>query len=576
MVQFNTKEKELIIKIVYYGPGLSGKTTNLKHIHRTTDPDKTTKLISLNTENDRTLFFDLLPYEIGNLSGMKIKLQLYTVPGQAQYKSTRKAVLNGSDGIVFVADSQRYMMTANIENMKDMIINCRENNININNVPLVLQYNKRDLPKISSVNELNNILNKRNVPSFEAVALNGEGVFETLKQVLYNAIDHIIKEYEISVIQSEVQNIKKLIEKNLGRFYKNGMEDEKHIETEQDNIQEHNYDGKTPMKEINTSPVITINEIDVDKQMKDLENQFLDNGNGQGMKDPSFKTEETIEEVKTKKPKTVPDLIEKAVDSNIKISQLYVQVDDVKRQLNQKVKELAVLNQVSNLMASNEEVPEILKRIFKYAMEAKMLQHGSLLVPKKDGYKQLICVGFEKDPINNINTRENGNLLNILSNRKNITAVNVLNSSTLIDLNIQDESWIKKIEELEIDSFLIAPLISKGNIHGVFNFYRVNSPFDFSKDDVEFINSLAAQAAMVIENTKLKHKSGKDESVKIQNFGRVLLVIQKRLQGNIGALNNLHEYFSSSAQTHLELLVKNEKEMNKKLLKSINDIINKA
>lgn len=576
MVQFNTKEKELIIKLVYYGPGLSGKTTNLKHIHKTTDPDKNTQLISLNTEKDRTLFFDLLPYEIGHLSGMKIKLQLYTVPGQAQYSTTRKAVLSGADGIAFIADSQRYMMTSNINSLKDMIFNLKENNINHDKIPLVLQYNKRDLPKISGINELNNILNRRNSPYFEGIALNGDGVFETLTKLLNDTIDYIVKEYEISVLTEDISKIKKLIKKNLGRWTKDFIPEE---EISHEEEASNNDTVKQEMKESPTEPKFSFETKDPLEEIMLLEKQY-GKGSTYTEQEPidNYVPEES-EEVEEAEERLISDkeLIEKAVDSNVKISQLYVQLDDIKRQLREKINELSVLNQVSNLMASGENVPEILKQIFKYAMEAKKLQHGSLLVPKKDSYKQLICIGFDKDPISSINLRDGTSLLKKLAEKKKIIAVNVLNSASIVDLGLDEDDFLNELEDLEIDSFIIAPMISKGVIHGIFNYYRVNSPFEFNKEDTEFLYSLATQGALVIENTKLKHKSSVSNitkgNKKTENLERLMHIVQKRLQGNINSLNSINEYFSASSQTHLELIVKNEKEMNKKVLKTINDII---
>jgi small GTP-binding protein len=183
MVLFNYATKEITMKIVYYGPGLCGKTTNLQYIHSRLNPKTRGKLISLATETDRTLFFDFLPMEIGTLKGFKIRFQLYTVPGQVRYNATRKLVLKGSDGVVFVADSQRALMDQNIESLENLKENLVLNGLDPNDIPLVLQFNKRDLKDISPVPELNEMLNYKGVPFFQSVAIRGDGVLETFKEI---------------------------------------------------------------------------------------------------------------------------------------------------------------------------------------------------------------------------------------------------------------------------------------------------------------------------------------------------------------------------------------------------------
>lgn len=174
---------QMAAKIVYYGPGLCGKTTNLQFIYRKTSPNSRGEIVSLETETDRTLFFDLLPIDVGTISGFKTRFQLYTVPGQVFYNSTRKLVLRGVDGLVFIADSQVPMMEANIESLANLRQNLAEQNLSLDEIPLVYQYNKRDLKNILSIDELNKNINTKNLPYFEAAAIYGKGVFETLKGV---------------------------------------------------------------------------------------------------------------------------------------------------------------------------------------------------------------------------------------------------------------------------------------------------------------------------------------------------------------------------------------------------------
>ncbi len=191
MALLNHAKNELSAKIVYYGPGLSGKTTNLEWIHKKLEPEKRGKLISLETKTDRTLFFDFLPVQIGEIMGYRLRFNVYTVPGQIFYNETRRMVLKGVDGVVFVADSQKEMANENLENLKNLAENLKAIGKSLSEVPLVFQYNKRDLPNVLSVKELNRLLNPRGLPFFEAVAIRGEGIVTTLTRITRMVADHL-------------------------------------------------------------------------------------------------------------------------------------------------------------------------------------------------------------------------------------------------------------------------------------------------------------------------------------------------------------------------------------------------
>jgi signal recognition particle receptor subunit beta len=184
----NYASREINCKIVYYGPGLCGKTTNLEYIYEKVSPNTRGKLISLATETERTLFFDFLPVDLGSIRGFKTRFHLYTVPGQVYYNASRKLILKGVDGVVFVADSQVERLDANIESMHNLYDNLGEYEIDLRKTPFVIQYNKRDLPNVSSVAEMEAQLNPDGVPYFEAVAMRGVGVFDTLKSVAKRVI----------------------------------------------------------------------------------------------------------------------------------------------------------------------------------------------------------------------------------------------------------------------------------------------------------------------------------------------------------------------------------------------------
>ena len=183
MTFINYAAREINCKIVYYGPGLCGKTTNLQWIYDKTNPQAKGKLISLATETDRTLFFDFLPLDLGTVRGFKTRFHLYTVPGQVFYDASRKLILKGVDGVIFVADSQDARLEANIEALQNLEKNLQEQGYDLKEVPYALQLNKRDLPTALPVDELYSQLNYKGEPTFEAVAMNGTGVFDTLKSV---------------------------------------------------------------------------------------------------------------------------------------------------------------------------------------------------------------------------------------------------------------------------------------------------------------------------------------------------------------------------------------------------------
>lgn len=189
----NYSTKEINCKIVYYGPGLAGKTTNLQHIYKKVNPDAKGTMISLPTENERTLFFDFLPLALGNIKGFKTRFHLYTVPGQVFYNASRKLILKGVDGIVFVADSQVERIEANLESLENLKLNLTELGYDLSQIPYVIQYNKRDLQNISDVSDLKGLLNTHKVPDFESIAIKNKNVFETLKAVAKLVLEDLKK-----------------------------------------------------------------------------------------------------------------------------------------------------------------------------------------------------------------------------------------------------------------------------------------------------------------------------------------------------------------------------------------------
>ena len=191
MVLINKAINEVTVKLVYYGPGLCGKTTNLEKVYANPKLDNKGKMISMSTETDRTLFFDFMPMELGTIAGQKVRVQLYTVPGQVFYDATRKLVLRGADGVVFVADSQASMKESNLDSLHNLTTNLRLNRLDPDKVALVFQYNKRDLPNVASVEEMNEYLQPGNAPVIEASAINGQGVTATLRAAITRILDNL-------------------------------------------------------------------------------------------------------------------------------------------------------------------------------------------------------------------------------------------------------------------------------------------------------------------------------------------------------------------------------------------------
>lgn len=196
----NYSTREITCKIVYYGPGRSGKTTNLEYVHSRAPTDRRGEMLSLATETDRTLFFDFLPLDLGTISGFRTRLQLYTVPGQVYYDATRKLVLKGADGVVFVADSQRRMLDENVESLRNLHENLLAEGFDVRDMPLVFQYNKRDLPGVVSIETLSDALNFRELPEFAATAVVGAGVFDTLRGISEGVLRSLSRRYQRPVV----------------------------------------------------------------------------------------------------------------------------------------------------------------------------------------------------------------------------------------------------------------------------------------------------------------------------------------------------------------------------------------
>ncbi len=226
MAQFNYNTREIIAKVVYYGPSVGGKTTNLQWLHSKLDPKSVGKLFSLETEADRTLFFDLLPINLGNIKGMDLRLKVYTVPGQVKYNSTRKMVLTGADAVTFVSDSDAKRHKDNVESLKNLAENLAANGLNIRTIPLVLQYNKRDVANALPIDVMDKKLNFRNLPAFGSVAIDPSdlGVLNCFIAILVAMVESFAEKYKIGKTSDEIKRITTKLERNLREHVERGSE----------------------------------------------------------------------------------------------------------------------------------------------------------------------------------------------------------------------------------------------------------------------------------------------------------------------------------------------------------------
>ena len=223
MANFNYNTREIIAKIVYYGPSFGGKTTSLQWLHNKFDPQYIGKLFSLDTEADRTLFFDLLPVHLGVIKGMSLRLKIYTVPGQVKYNATRKMVLTGADAVVFVADSEISRHKDNLESLENLAKNLAEKGLDIKSIPLVLQYNKRDLPNVLPLEVLNEKLNFRRLPAFGSIAVNpnDQGVAESFIAILGLMVKSFRQKYNVAETEDELKQTITKLEKTFRRHLQN-------------------------------------------------------------------------------------------------------------------------------------------------------------------------------------------------------------------------------------------------------------------------------------------------------------------------------------------------------------------
>lgn len=448
MVQISFTKKEILIKIVYYGMALGGKTTSLQYIHSRIKNKGNAKLYSVKTEEDRTLFFDFLPLTIPSLNDYKIKLKLYTVPGQVKYASTRRAVLAATDGIVFVVDSQDHLIKENRESLKDLADNLKFYNFDINKIPIVMQYNKRDLKNILPLPECKKNFNVKNWPDFPTIAINGTGVLDAFFEISKRVILDLIKNKKLSVPDNFTEEF---------ILYLRDIFTDREEEEEEENITETKNKGEKVIKE------------------KKKGNEFK-------IVFPSSKTDSGDE------------LIHQAVQTNMELTELYHELEETKSKLEIKVNQLVSASKLAQAIVSELD----LNKIFKLASDSLKLSTKigiSLLLEDKNGeLKQEFIDNITEDYLIEI-ARETGNDLHIqVYNQNKIVIV----SKTK---NVEIYKLLKMYHPLVKGSISLPLRKSKKKI-GLINLYLFQD-IQIEESTLHFFNIMANFISIAIENARL-------------------------------------------------------------------------
>lgn len=438
MVQFDNQYRQIKVKIVYYGPALGGKTTCLQYIHRVADPQLRTKLYSLNTANDRTLFFDLLGLDLGRIRGYRLTLQLFTVPGQVQYNATRRAVLAGADGVVFVADSQEEQRSANIESLKNLGENLRANGLDQRTMPLVFQFNKRDLDPILAIEDLESELNPSHHPTFPSVAIMGHGVVEAFAAITEATLVAVADKLGVGDRGDALARLQAQAKASIAPLMA--------TRSTQDQIEEAEGETVTP-----SSPVV----------------QGTD-------------------------PLKAPVLVQEAVRANLAMTDLNTQLDALRNQLRGKVEVLEQIASFSHRVGASREPADVLATLAEVGKEA-LAADAAVIISAGDGLlKAAVSLGLETDPLlGGVDETGEPLALGILNARRAF-----LLSGTGEDIPGLSPLVMERIRAAGMGSALSVPLEIREELVGLVNLYRAQSSRAFEEDDLQVTQILAASAAM--------------------------------------------------------------------------------
>ena len=500
MVQFDNQYRQIKIKVVYYGPAVGGKTTCLQQIHRITDPERRSKLYSLNTASDRTLFFDLLSLNLGRIRGFRLALQLYTVPGQVQYDATRRAVLAGADGVVFVADSQLHQKDANVESLENLWRNMAATGLDRETVPVVLQYNKRDLQDIQTVEEMDAALNKEKHPAFETVAITGDGVLDAFADIAERTLAAVADKLGVGTNTQAVERLQQQMRTAIQPFMEEGKEP-----PSADDIEVH-----TPAQDAGASEVLS-------------------------------------EEM----------LVAEAVRANVAMTDLNTRLENLSRQLQRKVR---VMDRVSDFGAavSNAHDPaKVLRLLIVSAIRLLQVQGAAvLIVPGSGLLREAVVHGFKKDPLLGSADETGRSAAAALFDAKKPELVAPGNDDD------EESTLLSVVKKSEFASAIAIPMVTQEKVVGLLTAYGDSERAILDEDDLQLATVLASTAAMGYANAiawKQMQEFSKGLETKVEERTaelRSTLSESRRLSADLAEKNSLID----NAFRELEALdeVKNE------------------
>jgi signal transduction histidine kinase/signal recognition particle receptor subunit beta len=451
MAIFNLQERTINAKIVYYGPALGGKTTSLKWVHHVLDPHNEIELVSLNTEQDRTLFFDFLPISLGTIEGFRIKLQAFTVPGQVKYNKTRKYVLTGADAVVLVIDSQTDQFGPSRDSLLNLDENLQANGLNPSEIPLVFQYNKRDIEHIHGISDLERELNTRDVASFATVATEGEGVFEAFTEVA-------------------AQTLQGLVGREMGNGAGEGI-----VSSLRTRLFDHLNEVRPGVRP--SAPVRQgrVRKIVLRQPFADA-NKLVDERTGASDED---------------------ELLRHAVTSNMEVAGLLAEVHEARQELHRKVEELTTIHEAGKRLGSSLDEKQVLRTLLESATAGAESEHASILLPRSDGdgYFVRAVAGFREDPL----------VETLLGSDDGAGLVPEPGGEPVLVRREERPGLIGDLARLEpgLSEVVLVPIDTTGTGKAILAVYRVGPKSVALTGRIPFLRAITAQASIAIENARL-------------------------------------------------------------------------
>ena len=438
MVQFDNQYRQIKIKVVYYGPALGGKTTCLQHIHRVTDPQRRTKLYSLNTASDRTLFFDLLSLNLGRIRGYRLALQLYTVPGQVQYNATRRAVLAGADGVVYVADSQVDQKEPNRASLENLWENLAANGLDRAQIPIIFLYNKRDLEPIQTVAEMDATLNPDHVPSFPSVAVTGDGVLDAFAVIGERTLAAVADKLGVGTNPQAIQRLQQQMRLAMQPYVTR-------------------EDSPPPSEDVE----ITL---------------------------PS-------EQVDSTQPLGEDALVGEAVRANMAMTDLNARLDTVSRHLERQVRVMASISEFGKAVSNERDPANVLRLLITTTIRQLQVQGAAvMIVPGSGQLREAVVHGFKRDPLLGTTDEAGEPMATTMLNDRNPVLL-------AREIDSEGESFqIAALEGAGFASALIVPLIAQEKVVGLLTAYGDGERAGLDEDDLQLATVLGSTAAMGYAN----------------------------------------------------------------------------